>query len=1606
MIEFISYEGTLTATDGPANGMTSTEVADAAGPVSEPGTDDPGLSIQRPTNAAGSLWAAPSAESPGDLNSVVAPTFAISAVNAVQAEGDAGTTAFTFEVTRTGDTSGANDVDFAVSGVADATDFGGALPSGTLNFAAGDATMTVTINVSGDTDVEADEDFTVTLSNATNGASIPAAGDSADGTIQNDDVVTPTFTIAAVNAVQAEGDGGTTAFTFEVTRAGDTSVANDVDYAVSGDVDAADFGGTLPSGTLNFAAGETTQTITLDVSGDTDVEADEDFTVELSNPTNGAELGAASSADGTIQNDDAPPAITIWLNEFHYDNTGGDVNEFVEVAGPAGTDLTGASIVLYNGSNGTAYDTIALSGVIDNEDGTNGALSFAPSSSIQNGAPDGIALVNTDGSVIEFISYEGTLTATDGPANGMTSTEVADAAGPVSEPGTDDPGLSIQRPTNAAGSLWAAPSAESPGDLNSVVAPTFAISAVNAVQAEGDAGTTAFTFEVTRSGDTSGANDVDFAVSGVADATDFGGALPSGTLNFAAGETTMTVTINVSGDTDVEADEDFTVTLSNATNGASIPAAGDSADGTIQNDDVVTPTFTIAAVNAVQAEGDGGTTAFTFEVTRAGDTSVANDVDYAVSGDVDAADFGGTLPSGTLNFAAGETTQTITLDVSGDTDVEADEDFTVELSNPTNGAELGAASSADGTIQNDDAPPTITIWLNEFHYDNTGGDVNEFVEVAGPAGTDLTGASIVLYNGSNGTAYDTIALSGIIDNEDGTNGALSFAPSSSIQNGAPDGIALVNTDGSVIEFISYEGTLTATDGPANGMTSTEVADAAGPVSEPGTDDPGLSIQRPTNAAGSLWAAPSAESPGDLNSVVAPTFAISAVNAVQAEGDAGTTAFTFEVTRTGDTSGANDVDYAVSSAVADATDFGGALPSGTLNFAAGDATMTVTINVSGDTDVEADEDFTVTLSNATNGASIPAAGDSADGTIQNDDVVTPTFTIAAVNAVQAEGDGGTTAFTFEVTRAGDTSVANDVDYAVSGDVDAADFGGTLPSGTLNFAAGETTQTITLDVSGDTDVEADEDFTVELSNPTNGAELGAASSADGTIQNDDAPPAITIWLNEFHYDNEGVDMGEFVEIAGAAGTDLGGASIVLYTGSNGTAYNTIALSGTIDDEGMGAGALSFATGIQNGSPDGVALVNTDGSIIEFISYEGTFTAVDGPAMGMTSTEIVDINGNPVTETGTEMPGNSLQRLSNSAGSAWSGPIMDSPGDLNFFAPDFMIKMVASVMAEGDSGSTPFTFEVSRMGDLSRADSVDYAIVGGAADAADFGGVLPSGTINFDVGETTKTLTINVSGDIDVEPNELFTVGLSNPSNGGTVSMPVADGMIQNDDQETAFEIAAVNAVQNEGNMGTTPFTFEVTRTGDVTGNNDVDFVVSSSATDADDFGGAIPSGTVTFSAGETAKTITIDVTGDTMFEMDETFEVKLTNPTGGATIAIPSASGTIQNDDVMALAGDFDMDGDVDTADMNILNTNWTGSQMEGDPSITFADGDADGDGDVDSMDAMIVMQSWTGAMMGGGMPGTDSVDDREEEEKKKKKKSPMDDIFADTGSVDEILSKWN
>jgi subtilisin-like proprotein convertase family protein len=216
-------------------------------------------------------------------------------------EGNAGTTEFTFTVTKS-NTDAAASVQFATENGTAVAPGDYAAMSGVLSFAPGDATKTITVLVNGDEVFEADETFAVNLSSPT-GATI-SDGEGL-GTIENDDAP-PTLTIN--NVSHAEGNFGPTAFIFTVTKSSSNSAAT-VDFTTANGTATEPGDYSAANGTVSFAEGEATKTITVLVNGDTTFEPNETVFVNLSNPS-GATI-ADGEGQGTIQNDDAPPNFVL-----------------------------------------------------------------------------------------------------------------------------------------------------------------------------------------------------------------------------------------------------------------------------------------------------------------------------------------------------------------------------------------------------------------------------------------------------------------------------------------------------------------------------------------------------------------------------------------------------------------------------------------------------------------------------------------------------------------------------------------------------------------------------------------------------------------------------------------------------------------------------------------------------------------------------------------------------------------------------------------------------------------------------------------------------------------------------------------------------------------------------------------------------------------------------------------------------------------------------------------------------------------------------------------------------------------------------------------------
>ncbi|MCA9084628.1 MAG: hypothetical protein KDA81_11260, partial [Planctomycetaceae bacterium] len=960
-----------------------------------------------------------------------AATLSIAATDADKDEGAAGSTVFEFTVTRSSG-AGAATANYAVTGTgtnpATAADFtGGVFPSGVVSFANGETTKTISLNIAGDTIIENDKTFSVTLSNPSAGTGIVTARDV--GTIRNDDIG---ISIAPTDASKNEGDAGTTPFVFTVTRSGDTGGTTTVEFTHDG---GADVTSVSPASPISFAPGETTKQITVNVTGDTVVEPDELFTVTLQNPTDTSGNTPAltnATADGLIINDDEQFSIAPLTAVQSEGNTG--TKAFTFTVSRTG-DLTGSTTINYSvaGAAPNPADAADFGGSFPA-----GSVVFGPSETSKV-----ISILVTGDTVVEVNEdFAVTITSPDSVSFGTATVN---------------------------------------GRINNDDTSTLAVVATDAVKNEGNDGAspyTAFTFTVTRNGDASNPATVEYAVTGsgadFAEPDDFdtgsiapvGTVFPSGTVTFGMGETSKTITVNVVGDTSVENNEGFTVTLSNPS--ALVTIVGATAVGEITNDD---STVAIAATDANKNEGNSGTTSFTFTVTRSGDLRSSASVDYAVntSGATAADDYvGNVFPSGTINFGANESSQTLTVQIAGDSLIEPDENFVVELSNPVSGSSATSIAlatggdTAGGTIVNDDARTLSISAIDTSLDEGDSGDTTTFTFRITRTG-DLSDTTNV--------DWDVTTIVGEADAADFDGGVLpSGTETFAIGQSVIDILVLVNGDDDIEPDEDFAVTLSNQDAPAVLGTASATA-----------------------------------------TIVNDEFTLVSIGPAtidQAEGTTGNTTYTFTVTRSGDLNTTTTVNYSIAgsgTSPANASDFTTTPLTDSFDFAIGQMSHDIIVEVSGDSAVEPDETFTVTLDSVSAPATITTA--IANGIIRNDD---SSIAIAAADATKAEGDSGVTPFTFAVRRTGDLSVAATVEYSVGGNganfANAADFAPGALTGTVAFAPGEATQLVTINVQGDTAIEQNDGFSVTLSNAQTITSVPidiTTATANGLILNDDTP-----------------------------------------------------------------------------------------------------------------------------------------------------------------------------------------------------------------------------------------------------------------------------------------------------------------------------------------------------------------------------------------------------------------------------------------------------------------------------------------------------------------------
>ncbi len=864
-----------------------------------------------------------------------------------------------------------------------------AATSGTLSFAAGESVKTVTVDINDDATAEGFERFFLDLSAPTGGATIvDGRGVAIIGA--NDGTAASQPRVSVSDMTVGESDGWVDVV-ISLSAPGQNPVT--INYSTFNDTAAngSDYQGR--SGTLIFAPGETTKVVRIEIDGSQSDEGYEQFYFSLTGATN-ATIAQANALIGIVDNEPASEQPTLIVRDVTVDEKAGTASFVVMLGGPTGQSSNGTVTVDY--ATSSSGSNAATAGA--DYAATSGTLVFAPGDSVKtvtvdisdDAAAEGferffLDLSNATGATILDGRGVATIGANDGTAAAQPRLSVSDVI--VDE---------------AAGYVDLVVSLSAPGQ-NTV------------------------TVNYQNFNDTA-ANGSDYHAR-------------SGTLTFAAGETTKVVRIEIEDDLAAEDFQQFYFSLSNATN-ATISHAN-ALVGIVDNDSVVESPGVF--VRDVTVDEKAGTASFV--VMLGGPTGQSSNstvtVGYTTAGNTatSGADFAAT--SGTLTFAAGETVKTVTVDLNDDTAAERSESFFLNLTGATNativdGRGVATIGANDATAV---AQPRVTV--SDMIVGEADGYVDVVVSLSAPGQNPVT----VTYQNFNDTAANG-------SDYQARSGTLTFAPGETTKV-----IRIELDDGGVDEqfqqfYFSLTGATNATIANANAQIG--IVDSDTVVETPGVFVSDAVVDEKTGTA---------------------TFVVT-LGATAGESSNSTVTVNYATATTGTATAGSDF----------------AATSGTLVFATGETAKTITVDLNDDGIAEGLERLNLNLTGATNATIVDGRGVAEIGASDTGNVASPT--ISARSTLVSEGDGYVDVLiSLSAPSAGLVSVsynnsngtaANGSDYQAR-------------SGTVNFAAGETTKYLRFEINEDVDTETLQSFTLNLFSPT-GATVATPTTTISIVDND--------------------------------------------------------------------------------------------------------------------------------------------------------------------------------------------------------------------------------------------------------------------------------------------------------------------------------------------------------------------------------------------------------------------------------------------------------------------------------------------------------------------------
>jgi hypothetical protein len=1211
--------------------------------------------------------------------------------------------------------------------------------SQTVTFPAGStASQTVNVAITNDNKVEANEGYDVSIGslNAA-GRNVTLAASSRTGTINNDDAAVVTL---SGGGSANEGNTGTTPRTFMATLNNPVQGGFSIAYTTNdGTATTANNDYADNDGTLNFdgTMGET-ENITVQVNGDFFVEANETFTVEL---------GAITGAPAGVSTAGSPQTATITNDEVDF----GD--------GPDSLP----TILFNNGARHTAVLGFHLGATIDGDPdgqgtgGTHSNLANGDDNDAEGDDEDGVTLpgvfvTGTTATITVNASQAGKL---DAFMDFNWNRQLSDAGEKIFNNVALTAGdniLSFVVPAGATvGSSFLRFRFSSAGGLGpgglatdgevedyrtNIVSNQFSINNPSVV--EGDAGPVNLVYTVTRTTNST-ASSVDYAITGgtATSGTDYT-PLAAGTLNFAmGGALSQDITVSVLGDVVVEDNETIIITLSNPVNGG---LGANPGTGTINNNDNATLTL---SGGIAQNEGNTGTVAYTFNATLSAAVQGGFTAPYTTNnGTATTADNDYTDNDGNLVFAgtAGEV-KTFTVNANGDNKVELNENFTTAIGTliGSSAVQLAAitigGSPQTGTITNDDAA-TVAIAANVTQAENLTPQAFS-VTLSNPVDVSVT----VNFSTTDGTATTA-------DND--------YTGIASQTVTFPAGSTISQT---VNVAITNDNKVEANEGYDVSIAS-------------------------LNAAGRNVNLGTSSRTGTITNDDAATVTLSGGTS-QDEGNAGTTPYVFSATLNNPVQGGFTANYTTNDGTATTANNDYVDNDGSLSFT---GTMgevkTFTVNVNGDLNIEANETFQTAINSLTgvvNPGAVTIVGSPQTATITNDE--------------QDWGDAPTAA---QSGFAGTYPTLN----ADNGARHAAALGG------LKLGPG-----IDGDLDGQPNATATGDGADEDGVTLPGA-LVLNTSANITV-NASGTGNLNAWI-DWNRDGDWVDAGEQVftnqavsagnntlTIAVPAGASIGGsfARFRLSTAA-GTGITGLATDGEVEDYGVNIVNTQFSVNdpvVNEGNAGTTNLTftitrtnNATACSVDYAITGGTATAADNDYQVFTAGTANFTAGGSLTATfNVVVTGDVKVELNETVDITLSNPvngaILDGAGTGTITNDDAATLTITNpTVTEGDGGTVNATFTINMSNPADANVSVNFATVDGSATLANNDYQNTNGTHTFTPGQTSKTVSVPVNGDCNIEANETFLLRLSGlVNNGRNVSLSGGGatldgtGTINNDD-----------------------------------------------------------------------------------------------------------------------------------------------------------------------------------------------------------------------------------